>query len=67
VEHLSDEELLHLTPKRPGAVAWLLGIARHQLLRSIERGRVEHGDSIGIGDVTITLPPGADTPKIRQR
>jgi RNA polymerase sigma factor (sigma-70 family) len=29
---------------RPGeapAVAWLLGIARHKLLRSIERGRVE--------------------------
>jgi RNA polymerase sigma-70 factor (ECF subfamily) len=92
VEHLSDEDLLELTPKRPAAfeqiyirherlvlayfrrrtrsadlavdltaetfvaalaaarrfkrgdtpaVAWLLGIARHKLLRSIEKGRVE--------------------------
>jgi RNA polymerase sigma-70 factor (ECF subfamily) len=92
VRELSDEELLRLTPRRPGAfdvfyvrherlvvsyfrrrttsadvavdlaaetfvaalasakrfrpgetpaVAWLLGIARHKLLRSIERGRVE--------------------------
>jgi len=92
VEHLSDEELLELTPRRPAAfeqiyirherlilayfrrrtrsadlavdltaetfvaalagakrfkpgdtpaVAWLLGIARHKLLRSIEKGRVE--------------------------
>jgi RNA polymerase sigma-70 factor (ECF subfamily) len=92
VEHLSDEELLELTPHKPAAfeqiyirherlvlayfrrrtrsadlavdltaetfvaalqaaprfkrgdtpaVGWLLGIARHKLLRSIERGRVE--------------------------
>jgi RNA polymerase sigma-70 factor (ECF subfamily) len=92
VEHLSDEDLLELTPRKPAAfeqiyirherlilayfrrrtrsadlavdltaetfvaalaaarrfkraetpaVAWLLGIARHKLLRSIERGRVE--------------------------
>jgi RNA polymerase sigma-70 factor (ECF subfamily) len=92
VEHLSDEELLELTPRRPAAfeqiyirherlilayfrrrtrsadlavdltaetfvaalqsaprfkrsdtpaVGWLLGIARHKLLRSIEKGRVE--------------------------
>ena len=92
MEHLSDEELLELTPRRPAAfeqiyirherlilayfrrrtrsadlavdltaetfvaalaaakrfkpgdtpaVGWLLGIARHKLLRSIERGRVE--------------------------
>ena len=41
----SDEELLRPTPKRPAAFdvffAWLLAIARHKLLRSIERGRVE--------------------------
>jgi RNA polymerase sigma factor (sigma-70 family) len=92
VEHLSDEDLLELTPRRPAAfeqiyirherlilayfrrrtrsadlavdltaetfvaalagakrfkrgdtpaVGWLLGIARHKLLRSIEKGRVE--------------------------
>jgi len=92
LEHLSDEELLRLTPRRPAAfdqfyvrherlvlgylrkrtrssdvaidlaaetfvaalasvkrfrpdegpaVAWLLGIARHKLLRSIKRGQVE--------------------------
>ena len=92
MEHLSDEELLELTPRRPAAfeqiyirherlilayfrrrtrsadlavdltaetfvaalaaarrfkrgdtpaVGWLLGIARHKLLRSIEKGRVE--------------------------
>jgi hypothetical protein len=29
--------------------------------------RAKHGDSIGIGNVVITLPPGADTPKIHQR
>jgi RNA polymerase sigma factor (sigma-70 family) len=28
-------------PQESPAVAWLLGIARHKLLRSIERGRVE--------------------------
>ena len=32
-----------------------------------EARRAKHGDSIGIGNVTITLPPGADTPRIRQR
>jgi hypothetical protein len=29
--------------------------------------RAKHGDYIGIGNVVITLAPGADTPKIRQR
>jgi RNA polymerase sigma-70 factor (ECF subfamily) len=29
------------TPGGPPAVAWLLGIARHKLLRSVARGRVE--------------------------
>src|ERR1700754_4521250 len=30
-------------PAQGPAVAWLLGIARHKLLRSLERGRVEAG------------------------
>jgi hypothetical protein len=29
--------------------------------------RAKHGDYIGIGNVVITLAPGADTPKIHQR
>jgi hypothetical protein len=29
--------------------------------------RAKHGDYIGIGNIVITLAPGADTPKIRQR
>jgi hypothetical protein len=29
--------------------------------------RAKHGDYIGIGNVIITLAPGADTPEIRQR
>ena len=104
VEHLSDEELLRLTPRRPAAfeqlyirherlilayfrrrtrsadlavdltaetfvaalasakrfrpgdtpaVAWLLGIARHKLLRSIERGRVEDRARRRLGTVRL--------------
>jgi RNA polymerase sigma factor (sigma-70 family) len=30
-------------PARGAAVAWLYGIARHQLARALERGRVENG------------------------
>ena len=51
-EHLSDEQLLALTalgrfePSEGPAVAWLLGIARHKLLRSYDEG-LERVDRLG--------------------
>jgi RNA polymerase sigma-70 factor (ECF subfamily) len=35
------ESAARYRPAQGPAVAWLLGIARHKLLRSLERGRVE--------------------------
>jgi RNA polymerase sigma factor (sigma-70 family) len=49
------EGLGRFDPERGSAVNWLFGIARHQLLRSIQRGYVERRarDRLGIGRIEL--------------
>jgi RNA polymerase sigma factor (sigma-70 family) len=49
------EGLARFDPDRGSAVNWLFGIARHQFLRTIERGHVERRarDRLGIGRIEL--------------
>ena len=49
------EGLGRFDPERGTAVNWLFGIARHQLLRTLQRGRVERRarDRLGMGRIEL--------------
>ena len=49
------EGLARFDPDRGSALNWLFGIARHQLLRAIERGHVERRarDKMGVGRIEL--------------
>jgi RNA polymerase sigma factor (sigma-70 family) len=49
------EGLARFDPDRGSAVNWLFGIARHQLLRTMQRGRVERRarDRLGMGRIEL--------------
>ena len=49
------EGLARFDPDRGSALNWLFGIARHQLLRAIERGHVERRarDKMGMGRIEL--------------
>jgi RNA polymerase sigma-70 factor (ECF subfamily) len=49
------EGLDRFDPERGSAVNWLFGIARHQLLRTFQRGRVERRarDRLGMGRIEL--------------
>jgi DNA-directed RNA polymerase specialized sigma24 family protein len=48
------EGLDRFDPERGSAVNWLFGIARHQLLRTLQRGRVERRrDRLGMGRIEL--------------